>query len=135
MTNFNLATKITGTIKNSSLIGVFDTTLCDQVCQWLVAGRWFSPGTPDSSTNKTDRDDITEILLKGALNTINYLTFFQSLGSTPIDNDKLKSLYKEHFSWWTASFRSHGLIKSGPEALLGCGPFITDSLRVLVQQF
>jgi hypothetical protein len=25
-----------------------------QVCQWLVAGRWFSPDTPVSSTNKTD---------------------------------------------------------------------------------
>jgi hypothetical protein len=22
------------------------TTLCDQVCQWLETGRWFSPGTP-----------------------------------------------------------------------------------------
>ena len=40
------------------------------VCQWLVADRWFSPGTPVSSTNKTDRHDITEILLKVALNTI-----------------------------------------------------------------
>jgi hypothetical protein len=27
-------------------------------------GRWFSPGTPVSSTNKTDRHDITEILFK-----------------------------------------------------------------------
>ena len=24
---------------------VLDTTLCDKVCQWLAAGRWFSPGT------------------------------------------------------------------------------------------
>ena len=38
-----------------------------------MAGRWFSPGTPVSPTNKTDRHDVTEILLKGALNTINYL--------------------------------------------------------------
>ncbi len=30
----------------------------------------FSPGTPVSSTNKTDHHDITEILLKVALNTI-----------------------------------------------------------------
>jgi hypothetical protein len=30
----------------------------------------FSPGTPVSSTNKTDRNEITEILLKVALNTI-----------------------------------------------------------------
>jgi hypothetical protein len=32
---------------------------------------WFSPGTPVSSTNKTDRYYITEILLKVALNDIN----------------------------------------------------------------
>ena len=52
-----------------SLQGVLYTTLCDKVCQWLATGRWFSPGTPVSSTNKTDRHDITEILLKVALNT------------------------------------------------------------------
>ena len=40
------------------------------VCQWLAAGQWFSLGIPISSTNKTDRHDITEILLKVALNTI-----------------------------------------------------------------
>jgi len=34
------------------------------------AGRWFSVGTPVSFTNKTDRHNITEILLKVALNTI-----------------------------------------------------------------
>jgi hypothetical protein len=45
------------------------TTLCDKVCQWQVS-RWFSPGTPFSFTNKTDRHDITEILLKVALNII-----------------------------------------------------------------
>jgi hypothetical protein len=35
-----------------------------------MAGRWFSPGIPISSTNKTDRHDITEILLKVALNNM-----------------------------------------------------------------
>ena len=30
----------------------------------------YSPGTPVFSTNKTDRHDITEILLKVTLNTI-----------------------------------------------------------------
>jgi hypothetical protein len=38
--------------------------------QGLVAGQWFSSGAPVSSTNKTDCHDITEILLKVALNTI-----------------------------------------------------------------
>ena len=50
--------------------GALHATLYDQVCQWLVAGRWFSPGTPVSSTNKTDCHDIAEILLKVVLNTI-----------------------------------------------------------------
>jgi hypothetical protein len=50
--------------------GVLDTKLCNKVCQWLSAGTWFSPGALVSSTNKTDRHDITEILLKVALNTI-----------------------------------------------------------------
>ena len=39
---------------------VLDTTLCDKVCQLLAASWWFSPGTPVSSSNKTDRHDITE---------------------------------------------------------------------------
>ena len=34
----------------------------------------FSPGTPVSSTNKTDCHDITEILVKVVLNTINQPT-------------------------------------------------------------
>jgi type III secretory pathway component EscU len=45
--------------KNYKLVFVWD-----KVCQW------FSPCTPVSSTNKTDRHNITEILLKVALNTI-----------------------------------------------------------------
>jgi len=48
--------------------GVLDTTLCDEVCQSLATGRRFSPGTPVSSTNKTDCHHITEILWKVALN-------------------------------------------------------------------
>jgi len=36
-----------------------------------VTGRWFSLGTPISSNNKTDRRDITQILLQMTLNTIN----------------------------------------------------------------
>ena len=37
-----------------------------------IAGRWFSPGTPVFSTNKTDLHKITEILLKGSLSTHNF---------------------------------------------------------------
>jgi len=40
----------------------------DKVYQLLAHGRWFSPA---SSTTKTGRHDIAEILLKRALNTKN----------------------------------------------------------------
>ena len=55
------------------------TTLGDKVCQWLATGRCFSPDPPASSTNKTDRHDITEILLKVALNTITTTNHISSL--------------------------------------------------------
>jgi hypothetical protein len=49
---------------------VYSKQHCDKVCQWLATGQWFSPGSPVSSNNKTDRHDITEIVLKVALNAI-----------------------------------------------------------------
>jgi hypothetical protein len=41
-----------------------------EVCQRLATGWLFSKGTPVSPTNKTDRHDITEILLQLALNRV-----------------------------------------------------------------
>ena len=43
-------------------------SLIDTVCQWLAAGRWFSPSILVSSTNNANRHDITGILLKVELN-------------------------------------------------------------------
>ena len=37
---------------------------------YVVVCQWFSPGIPFSTTNRTDCHDITEILLKVALNAI-----------------------------------------------------------------
>jgi hypothetical protein len=45
----------------------------DKVYQLLANGWWFSPGTSASSTTKTGRHDIAEILLKVALSTINQI--------------------------------------------------------------
>jgi hypothetical protein len=53
-----------------------NTTLSEQYQNSIEPGRWFSTGPPVSSTNKTDRHDITEILLKVALSitlTINLM--------------------------------------------------------------
>jgi hypothetical protein len=60
----------------------FDTKLCDNVCHWLATSQWFSPGTPISSTNKTDRQELTEILLKVAFNTINQTTRYIIVNTT-----------------------------------------------------
>jgi len=79
--------------------GTLNTTLCDKVCQWLAAGRWFSPGTPVSSTNKTDHHDITEILLRVEvkhhnpptqfLTIIFLLIFFFSSNIQPLYNNQV----------------------------------------------
>jgi len=53
-------------LESRSWRGALDTTLCDKVCQWLATGRWFYPGTSVSSTNKTDRHDVDELLFKVA---------------------------------------------------------------------
>ena len=58
-------------LKNTQLQLLY-TTLCDKVCQWLAAGRWFTLSNLVSSTNKTEPHYITEILLKVALNTITH---------------------------------------------------------------
>jgi hypothetical protein len=44
-----------------------------------MAVLWFSPGSPVSSINKTDRHNITEILLKVVLSMIKPTTKKQSL--------------------------------------------------------
>jgi len=53
--------------KNGALDSV--AAASDKAYQLLAHGRWFSPGTPASSTTKTGHHDIAEILLKVALNT------------------------------------------------------------------
>jgi hypothetical protein len=45
------------------------TAASDKIYQLLAHGRWFSSGTPASSTTKAGRHDIAEILLKVALST------------------------------------------------------------------
>ena len=57
----------------------------DKVYQLLAHGRWFSPGTPASSTSKTVRHDVAEILLKVALNT-NFQIQIQNNGDEAANN-------------------------------------------------
>jgi hypothetical protein len=50
----------------------------DKAYQLLAHGRWFSLGSPASSTTKTGRYDIAEILLKVALNIKTQSTFIKT---------------------------------------------------------
>jgi hypothetical protein len=54
----------------------YKTAASDKLYQLLAHGQWFSPA---SSTTKTGRHDIAEILLKVALNTINQIKSNQSI--------------------------------------------------------
>jgi hypothetical protein len=58
-------------ITNTAWVRARLCKLQQKVYQLLAHGRWFSPGIPTSSTTKTGRHDIAEILLKVALNTKN----------------------------------------------------------------
>jgi hypothetical protein len=58
-------------ITNTAWVRARLCKLQQKVYQLLAHGRWFSPGTPTSSTTKAGRHGIAEILLKVALNTNN----------------------------------------------------------------
>ena len=55
----------------------------DKVYQLLAHDRWFSPGTPASSTTKTGHHDKADILLKVALKTKNQITKPSIITDTP----------------------------------------------------
>jgi hypothetical protein len=81
--------------------GVLDTTLCDKVCQSLVADQWFSLCTPVSFTNKTDSYDISEILLKVALIIITITPLYVPLLLPDTDHvSKLKIMSEVAHDYW-----------------------------------
>jgi hypothetical protein len=63
----------------------------DKVSQLLAHGRWFSPGTLASSTTKTGRHDIAEILLKVALNIKNQSIDIKKQMTTSIEIEETSS--------------------------------------------
>ena len=96
----------------------------DNVYQLLAQGRWFSPDTPASSTTKTGRHDIAEMLLKVALNTkiqIQILIFISNhrrpLLSHSCEGWGLRHFQKYfiyivvRFSWWRNPETTINLLK------------------------
>jgi hypothetical protein len=83
----------------------------DKVYQLLSHGRWFSPDTLASSTTKTGRNDIAEILLKVALNTINQIKSKSNIAKTPISRTrKIRLHFQLQFYF---SRRGHGRMVVG----------------------
>jgi hypothetical protein len=77
------------------------TTLCDKVCQRLSTGQWFSTGPPISSTDKTDRHGITEILLKVAFYTIKQTDIYLQYSEckSPCMTSQYKHGHNEKCHW------------------------------------
>ena len=73
----------------------------DKVYQSLAHGRRFSPGTPASSTNKTDRHDIAEILMKVVLKHQKFIT-----------NQNLKIVKRVEQENYITTTDSHNMIRS-----------------------
>ena len=74
-----------------------------QVYQLLALGRWFSTGTPASSTTKTGPHDIAEMLLKVALNNKNQIIilFFFLLPIQRLKNYlAFQLIYYVQRTWW-----------------------------------
>jgi hypothetical protein len=78
---------------------VLDATLCDK-------GQWFSPGPPVSSSNKTDLHDITEILLKVALNII--------------IKTQTKLLMKTTYALYAICYNMYYIVGNGEDISIGC---------------
>jgi hypothetical protein len=75
-------------------------------------GRWFSPGTRTSSTTKTSRHDIGEILLEVALSTINQ--------STSINHNKIdEAEHRFNRETYSPSPTCHAVLMIGLYELLG----------------
>ena len=65
--NTQMITKDKNLERHCTPLKPITNTARDNVYQLLAHGRWFSPGTPASTTTKTGRHYIAEILLKVAL--------------------------------------------------------------------
>ena len=85
-----------------------------KVYQLSAHGRWFSPGTPASSTTKTGSHDIAEILLKVASNTI---------------NQQIRSIWKKYMNEYFEYMTGYAVLIL--RAYIKMGVFLTSRVTTL----
>jgi hypothetical protein len=79
-----------------SILSIWLTNKICLDCQWLAKCRWFSLGSPVSSTNTTDRHDIAEILLK-----VKQINFFNlHLHDIPLASANISHIMLYTSPWW-----------------------------------
>jgi hypothetical protein len=83
----------------------------DKVYQLLAHGRWFSPDIPASSTTKTGRHDIAEILPKVALNTKIHHQIILMILLIPTSVRQTKLL--AHGRWFSPGTQASSTTKTG----------------------
>jgi hypothetical protein len=91
----------------------------------LSHGRWFSPGTPVSSTTKTGRHDIVEILLKVALNTTNQIKSIRF-----VDIGRIVGLYCLIFLFITSPYSHIKRIKV-PNEVFNDSDVVTKYINII----
>ena len=109
--------------------------LCGKVCRLLATGRWYSLGFPVSSTNKTDHHNITEILLKVALNPINQIITFLlysvnyfRLVAEKINKNERKNKAEIHMEYQAREERAFWrALGSDPDDFIGVGQILECS--------
>jgi hypothetical protein len=76
-----------------------NTTLCDKVCQWLVADQWFSLATLVTSTSKTDDPGCQVILYSYIFRILLYFLYLSKISYNYIPKSYIFSKLWERKSW------------------------------------
>lgn len=91
---------------------------CDQFCQFITAGLWFSLCNAVSLTNNTECQDITEILLQVSNTLITLILHVDHVNSCDDFRRNLRYMYMLFFLYFQKYTQSNGRRPFGLSALI-----------------